>query len=218
MPLQTATYANIRDHMQPGDIVAFGGKGNFSEIIKWATRSTVSHVGVILKSQPLISGGASTDYLCQIIESTSLNGFSGVAVSRLSTRLDSYSGEVWWLPLSQTVRKKLDGQKFLEFLLQQERKPYDVPQAVASALDLGDKLLPAGFLTHNAEDFSQFFCSELCAAALEAGGAIKKINASEVTPIDLCCFGLYQPDYFQLKGTPKAIKGHNSTNPEGWGE
>ena len=74
-----------------------------------------------------------------------------------------------------------------------------------------------GGITHNIEDFSSFFCSELVAGALEKGGIIKKINASEVTPIDLCMFNLYRRSYFQIKGPKKIIHGYNALDPEGFG-
>jgi hypothetical protein len=93
-----------------------------------------------------------------------------------------------------------------------------MPQAIKSALDALDKVPLVGNLTHNAEDFSRFFCSELVAAALEAAGAISHINASEVTPIDLCSFALFENDYYQLKGNRKEIRGYNATSPTGWGE
>jgi hypothetical protein len=69
----------------------------------------------------------------------------------------------------------------------------------------------------NREDFSKFFCSELAAGALERAGAITEISASEVTPIDLCSFQLFQEDYFQLKGEPKPIRGYNTVDPIRWG-
>ena len=59
---------------------------NFSQIIKWATRSSISHVGVVLQSKLLIDGQPQQGFFNQIIESTSNNGFSGVAISRLSDR------------------------------------------------------------------------------------------------------------------------------------
>ena len=34
-------YSKVRNQMRPGDVIAFGGKGHFSEIIKFATRSVV---------------------------------------------------------------------------------------------------------------------------------------------------------------------------------
>ena len=215
---QTANYSEIRENMQAGDIIAFSGKGNFSQIIKWATRAPVSHVGIILQSKLLIGDTAQDGYFNQIIESTSLNGFSGVCISRLSDRLDTYDGEIWWLPLSDTIRAKLNLKKFYDFLLHEEKKPYDTPQAVKSALDVLDNIPVVGKATHNNEDFDRFFCSELAAAGLEAGGVIDHINSSEVTPIDLCMFNLYQSGYFQLKGIDTVIKGYNSLKASGWGE
>lgn len=218
MPRQRISYVDARNQMKPGDVIAFSGKGNFSEIIKWATRASVSHVGVILQSKLLIEAQPQQGYFNQIIESTSLNGFSGVSISRLSDRLATYEGEMWWLPLSDGVRSRLDLQKFYNFLIHQEHKEYDTPQAIKSALDALDKAPLISGLTYNLEDFSRFYCSELVAAGLEAGGAIGSLNSSEVTPIDLCMFNIYQSAYYQLKGDDKDIRAHNTMSPEGWGE
>jgi hypothetical protein len=211
-------YKLARSKMNPGDVIAFSGKGHFSEIIKWATRASVSHVGIILQSRLVINNEPQKGYFNQIIESASLNGFSGVSVSRLSDRIATYDGEMWWLPLSDMVRKKLDLKKFYDFLIHQDHKPYDMPQAVKSALDTFDNTPILSGMTFNIEDFSKFFCSELVAAGLEAGGAISSVNASEVTPIDLCMFNIYQPSYYQIKGGDKDIKAYNTVSPEGWGE
>jgi len=100
MSMEKVTYKEKRSSMQPGDVIAFGGKGHFSDIIKWATRSAVSHVGVILQSKLYYENKAQKGIFNQIIESTSLGGFSGVTISRLSDRIDTYEGEIWWLPLS----------------------------------------------------------------------------------------------------------------------
>ena len=213
MASKTILYQDARLKMKAGDVIAFGGKGDFSEIIKWATRSSVSHVGTILQSQMVVDGQGQKGIFNQIIESTSLNGFSGVTISRLTDRLDTYDGEIWWLPLRYDLYKSMDKEKFYNFLIHQERKPYDMPQAIKSALDSLDNTPIIGKSTHNIEDFSRFFCSELVAAGLEAGGAIAHLNASEVTPIDLCSFALFETDYYQLKGSNKAIKGYNSINP-----
>lgn len=217
MNCQTILYADARERMKAGDVIAFSGKGHFSELIKWSTKSTVSHVGIILQSQLLIDGEQQAGFFNQIIESTSLNGFSGVAINRLSDRLDTYSGGIWWLPLEQSIHDTMDKQKFYDFLLHQQHKEYDMPQAVRSALDAIDNLPGVGAVTRNEEDFAKFFCSELAAAGLEAAGAIEQINASEVTPIDLCSFSLYEAEYFQLKGDQTDIPGYNSIDPKGWG-
>lgn len=218
MGWKSVLYQDARPIMKAGDVIAFSGKGQFSEIIKWATRAPVSHVGVILQSKLVIDGDLQSGIFNQIIESTSLNGFSGVSISRLSDRLDTYDGEIWWLPLHKDKADAMDKKKFYDFLIHQNRKKYDTPQAIMSALDYLDKIPIAGMATHNVEDFSRFFCSELVAAALEQAGVISRINASEVTPIDLCAFKIFDEDYYQLKGNRKEIKGYNSLDPTGWGE
>jgi hypothetical protein len=143
---------------------------------------------------------------------------TGVIISRLSDRVATYRGEIWWLPLSNKSKDQLDFKTFYNFLLHHNRKEYDMPQAMKSAFDALDNIPFFDWATHNPEDFSRFFCSELAAAALEAGGVIGSLNASEVTPIDLCKFNIFAPDYYQIKGGDKPIGGYNSLNPEGWGE
>jgi len=205
--------------MQPGDVIAFGGKGNFSDIIKFATRADVSHVGVILQTS--MKGASGSGFFNQIIESTSLGNFNGVQVSRFSDRLKAYEGELWWLPLhKETRRKKFNQKKFYDFLFHQarKRKLYDMGQAIKSAMDVGDKL-PFGLKGpgYAKEDFDKFFCSELVAAGLEEAGTVPSINSSEVTPIDLCRWNIYSSTYYRLKGNAKkSISRHNSIDPKNW--
>jgi len=218
MPRESTDYQTVREDMKPGDVIAFGGKQNFSQVIKTVTRSEVSHVGVILQSRLVTDPEDADRFVNQIIESTSLNGKSGVQINRMSDHIDAYKGEILWLPLSQGIRSKLNAVEFYNFLLKQNDKKYDILQAMFSALDRMDDLPLVGGITHNREDFSKFFCSELVSAGLEAGDVIETINASEVTPIDLCQFNLYDSTYYQLKGEEKTIRAYNSLNPEGWGE
>lgn len=73
---------------------------------------------------------------------------------------------------------------------------------------------------YNKEDFSRFFCSELVAAGLERAGVTGSVNASEVTPIDLCRWSIYEDDYYLLKpdtdGAKPVITRHNRMDPSGW--
>jgi hypothetical protein len=156
----------------------------------------------------------------QIVESTSLNGFEGVSISQVSRRIPSYEGEVWWLPLGGAARQAVDESqgKFEKYLLGQVGKPYDFKQAVGAGTDILDGL----GIGHNREDFSKFLCSELAAAALEqvqAFGKNVEINCSEVTPIDLCMFNIYDTAVRQLQGNPGVrIRAFNSmTVTNGWG-
>ena len=186
-------YKEVRNKMRPGDVIALGGKGFFSAAIKTVTNCQVSHVGIILQSQiPTLEDG----FINQIIESTSLgDGFAGVQINRMSLRAKMYDGCLWWLPLSEKAREKLDQAAFFSFLLEQNGKPYDMPQALGSAIDI---------LPDQQEDFDKLFCSELLAAALEKGGVLSDINASEMTPADVCKFDIYS-EPCQIKGDPKEL-------------
>ena len=213
MGLQRKDYTKIRSEIKVGDIIAFSGKDFFSEIIKFGTKSNVSHVGIIYQS--IIPNSTSSNYYNLMIEAVAEDG---VRIVNLSQRLkQSKDSNVWWLPLKDTIRDRLKKEEMLDWLLRAEHKPYDLPQAIASGIDLFDKL-PGG-ITRNIESFERFFCSELAAGAFEKGGIINKINASEVTPIDLCMFSLYKEDYYQLLGEEDlVIRGFNSVSPENWGE
>ena len=174
-------YSDIRDKIQPGDLIAFGGMGWASKVIKWKTGSKVSHVGVASH----IKGEHGR---MMIVESTSLNGKKGVQMNRLSKRVEEYNGHVWWFPLSEEVREKLRLVAFWKFLWAQDGKKYDYWQAPMSAT-----------LFWAREDFGKLFCSELVAGAYEAGGVLPDINASEITPDDLCRMRLYKKHYTQIK-------------------
>jgi hypothetical protein len=202
--------------MRPGDVIAFSGKGTLCEVVKRAYGSDVSHVAAIFDSTTGVAVAPDGGVSHEIIESTATAG--GVAPCPLSERVQSYDGIVWWLPLSQAARRAMDLARFREFLRSQRARPYDVPQAVRSAIDHLDGVSSLGPLTRNVEDFARFFCSELVAAALEASGAIPSLNSSEVTPMDLCRFCIYADDYWQIKGPDTRIEGHNTLSPGGWGE
>ncbi len=219
MSVEQISYEDARPKMQPGDVIAFGGKSHFSEIIKFATFSDVSHVGVILQTKVVDDTG--DRFFNQIIESTSLHGFNGVQISRFSDRIATYDGDLWWLRLREKIRKDSFQQKaFYDFLfkLAKDRTPYDMPQAIKSALDALDHL-PFGLHGpgYAREDFSKFFCSELVAAGLEEAKAVGTVNASEVTPIDLCRWNIYEEKYYQLKGDKsKRISRFNTLSPSDW--
>lgn len=169
-------YKEVRNQMKPGDLLAFGGDGVISNIIKVTTNSPVSHVGVILQSNiPTLDGY----FINQVIESTSLeDGFAGVKINRVSDHIRDYDGSIWWYPMN----KEFDQGVFFSFLLDQVGKPYDAPQAILSAID---------FVPDSKEDLDKLFCSELIAAAYEQVGIIGEINASEQTPVDVCNMDIF---------------------------
>ncbi len=173
-------YKLARPLMSQGDLIAFSGTGVVSALIKAVTLSSISHVGVILKTKVMGSGAI----INQIIESTSLgDGFAGVQINRMSQRVEQYKGKIYWYALNDEAGIKFQADKFFNFMLKQNRKPYDKIQAAFSAFD---------FAPDTPEDFSKMFCSELVTAGYEKSGIIKNINASEQTPADVCNFGIYK--------------------------
>jgi hypothetical protein len=225
MPWARARLADVRQEIKPGDVIAFGGKGGFAGVIKWATLGPINHVAIVIPPDPADDGEASAGLGSQqtrsirIIESTSsLDEYPGVNIRQLEERVENHEGEIWWLPLSERTRRKLDLGRLDAFLHQQLGKGYDSLQAMKSAPDLVEEVPLLRRMTRSDEDFTRFFCSELVAAGLEAGGAIGSLNCSEVTPMDLCMFSLYQERYYQLKGARKLLSGYNTLDPEGWGE
>ena len=205
-------YSVIRDSMKPGDVIAFSGKKAFSQTIKLATRSNVSHVGVVLQTKLEMNGESHGRLFNQVAEATA----SGVKFTNLSELEENYEGELWWLPLSRESRRELERrhQAFFDFLIDSIGAPFDSLGALIRAWE--DTLDFSG-VTWNEEDFGAFFCSELVAGALEVGGVIKDVNASEVTPINLCRFNIYAEEYVQFKGERKDIRRFNSVDPTGWG-
>ncbi|MEH6709831.1 MAG: hypothetical protein V7733_01355 [Paraglaciecola polaris] len=213
---QQRSYAQIRERMQPGDIIAFGGNSLFSKWAKLTTRSVVTHLAVVIKTKVLDERNG--HYFNQAIEATSYNGKCGVMLTRLSERVATYDGDMWWLPLSNNARISLEGNKsaFFDFLLKQNHKPYDIWQLFGSTVDATDNIPLLKKISLNSEDFSSLFCSELVAEAMERGKIIGPVNASEVTPIDICRFNVFDEQYVQFRGKSKTITGYNSLPFNTW--
>lgn len=202
--MRHSTYKAIRNTLKPGDVLAWGGPGPVSAGIKFATRSNVSHVSIVLHT--MCAGGM--DPIVSMIESTSLNdGKSGVDIVRASTAIEKYEGEVWVLPMRYDVWEHLHIVDFTAWLIQQRGKKYDLPQAIMSAID--------GPVPDSKEDFARLFCSELLTGGYKKGrlfnselvrGLLEKaefdpddMNASEMTPADVCRFNVYN-ETVQIKG------------------
>ncbi|MCM8535602.1 MAG: hypothetical protein NE334_06670 [Lentisphaeraceae bacterium] len=226
MPLIQGDYKDFRSKIQPGDVIAFSGENHFSNIVKWATRSAVSHVGIVFETKVSFDQNSMPGKIVDIMEATTMQRnpetgacTTGVQRNRMSSKVKYYDGEIWWLPLSDAARSKLDFRKMANFLMHSEGKEYDSPpEVIRAAIDTLDDSHSFKCWTYNDEDFSAFFCSELVAAALEAAGVIEDINASEVTPTDLCRFDIFTDDYYQLKGSEKELSNFNIINPNGFGQ
>ena len=241
--LEQQHYHHIREHMQPGDIIAFGGNSLFSRWTKLTTRSAVTHVAIVTHTKPTHTKPTHTkathtkathtkakhtmphdqersQYYNQVMEATSFKGKRGVMTNRLSERVASYDGDIWWLPLSNASRSifEQNKHKFFNFMCEQEGKPYDILQLFGSAVDALDEHPLFSSISYNNEDFSSWFCSELIAEGLKTAGVVTGVNSSEVTPVDICRFNIFKKRYVQLKGEGRVIAGFNSLVPDNWGQ
>ena len=266
------SYKNIKDCVQPGDVIAFSGGNHISTVIKLVTSSHVSHVGVIVPDDS--PRDDDSDELPLIAEATE----DGMRTRALRGRYDDDDVEkLWWLPLDSDL--SLEG--FRSYLRTYGERRYDYLQAAMLGLmllqptldaidpDLDDRIrqfiedtLNRGSASENQErrsqtrrflirtvaerlnastgnhiplslirtvlgdntstnpnegDLEDFFCSEFVTGALSAGGVIEGINPTQVTPIDLCRFHLYQENYTQFKGDEATrIRGFNCVDPSRW--
>ena len=213
MTLKYKEYSDIRGSMRRGDVIAFGGKEIVSTIVKGATSSkSVTHVGIVVQSEyrKFDDDNDEREIIVRIMESGKSDGNTCIVENLLSKRVENYNGAMWWLRLREDIRDNFDSFAFIDFVFLQQGRPYDLPQAIRAAIDFADE----SGLTLNEENFSKLFCSEFVAAALERAGVLKCINASEVTPIELCQFQIYDPCYVIFKrdekGKDKKIEGFNS--------
>jgi hypothetical protein len=197
-PLRTPSNLNVyeqsREQMKTGDVIAFSGKAGFSSLIKWATNSPYSHVGMVLTAH--LGGGFGESVL--IIESTTETDLTdvdnrqvikGVQLHWLSKRIKMYEGEVFWVPLKDPLPP--EGSVEMEAWLRKthnQKVPYDSVQVMGAGLDLFERLGLG-----NQPDFSKLFCSELVARALQIAGVVDpNLSASEQTPKDVVDFPCLQ--------------------------
>ena len=121
-------YDEIKNCMQPGDVIAFSGENIISECIKIVTEGQISHVGIVLDVDVAIDGNS----LILIAEADA----EGVRIISLTGLQKAYEGKIWWLPLSCESREKLKPNLscFRDFLICKDGKPYDCAQAIMEGL------------------------------------------------------------------------------------
>ena len=204
----------ILEKLRTGDVIAFGGNALLSNLIKFFTRSEVSHAGTIVIDE---EDGVEPALIESVGDFEKDPPVYGVRQRPFSETLREYDGEIWWLPLGDQMRESEEAfnqQTFADVLEDAEGEEYDLEEAfLAVAVDSVLEWIGL-FERDDKEDFEKFFCSELVAMALEKAGAVGPINASTVTPIDLCRWSIYQENYYLLAGKAVEIGGFNTLEPE----
>lgn len=206
MRLET-NYDAVRSKMRSGDGLLFGGKGLIpSGVIRYWTRpyfwkpwhlAVGSHWATVLDVEE-------PAHRVRLIESTTLNGKSGVQINYASERIAGYDGSVYYLPLSRAVRERMDHADFTRWCLEQEGKSYDKVLIAHLFLDRFN-------LFSSRESWNSFDCSEIGSGAAKVSGMLPaNINSSEVTPQKMCEFRIWAPHYYQLKGKAREIDKFNT--------
>ncbi len=103
------SYDAIRPHIKSGDVLMFTGKYWISAIIKLLTHSSYSHAGIV----------AWWNKRLMVMEADS----KGVVVSRLSSKLDKYKGEVEWYVCRKEISDE-DRKKMVDFAQEELGKSF----------------------------------------------------------------------------------------------
>jgi len=202
-----------------GDVLAFSGTSRVDRFIQDATRSSISHVAILMEPP----GGAPLSAL----EATG----AGVTVTPLAQCLDDYKQDhtCFYLPLDQLPSRAVVPSVLADYYAENARDGYNYAGAAAAGFfDLGNPLFlrlrehlgehfGAGYLPkwldevgHRFWDglsgleggrYQRVFCSQLVTAALLATKILLPgpPDARLVVPVEVCRFGIYAGAY-QLNG------------------
>lgn len=186
--------------LEEGDVVAFKGKGFFSDAIMKCSDCNVSHVGIVLSIAP---NGEPV-----LIESTTLNKAEppGVFINPLRKRVDQYNGSIWLLPLAPKMRRVFHTPAFRDACTSMVHDKYD-------KLGVLDFMVRKWFNMRCNPFPGYVFCSCLVSKALEAADVLPiSVYPRNEAPSDVCAFDIYTSNYYQIKGDAgwEDIRNYNS--------
>jgi hypothetical protein len=184
-------YEAVRHHIKVGDVIAFGGKDLGSGVVKLATKSHYSHVGIVFKvHQSGVSGDSvlmAESHIDTTLPSVGTGDrIAGVQFQWITGRLAVSSGQAWWVPLQKALGRGAIAQMQAWLTeVEAQKTPYDWEQAVGAGVDLPN--------FRNRPDFSALFCSELVTKALQLARVVpSQLNPSEQTPANVLQFPCWQ--------------------------
>ncbi len=221
LDMQAVDFKDISNTIHSGDLIVFGGNDPASELVKLITRSPVCSIGLVLNTKLVINLQYDTN--SKTDDSTMLNrpnqfnlvaetsAYNRVDISRLKTRLDECSGEVWYLPLKSDIRKKietrLDLQQIIKNFENRDKAPDDtVTEALVKTLDDANPGVKTAL--------SRLYGATLFATLLNEVHLLgNSIEVDQLNTHDICKMSLFKANYHQLQGNYKVkIPGFNSNN------
>ncbi len=201
------SYDDVKHLLDVGDVLFFGGKSNLwppnhfvsgfiSGGIELFTGSPISHAAAVISKED-----DTAQYKpVELVESTSLAGHKAGAIrTPADWRVSTYDGRVWWAPLSEEIRHRIDEAAFVEYMLSIQGHPYDYQAVLKMTWENLAVVKGFGWMA-NKESTARVYCSEYVCAGFEASGAMgKRTNYAECSPQDLAKKRLYG-NLVQLKG------------------
>lgn len=175
----------LLSQLDTGDVLLFSGNGFFSSLVKWATGSRWSHVGVVVRQR----GNASNPLIWQSVcgEMNDVRGFAknGVVLTELIKTVEqNYSGMIGLRKLVKPLNEKQLA-TLNETFLELDGRPYE--SGLSGLWELW-KSAQDTFTSPNTEALGRIFCSELIAELFMRLGYIEKTPttpSNEYTPEDL---------------------------------
>jgi hypothetical protein len=170
-------YSELRGSLRTCDLVLFSGGGFFSRLIKFFTRSNISHIGIIITDKE--------NGICYIMESTTMSPISnkrGVQINLAKDVILNYKGGIFIKPLNSFTVSKEISNKLKEIRRQLNGRPYERNfwELAKSEIDI-----TFGKLFRNKPSMKSVFCSELVAHIYKELGILKgSLPANEYTPAD----------------------------------
>lgn len=157
-------YADLRDDLKDGDVVLFDGKGPISNIIKFASGSDKSHVGMIVRPSADFVALFESTTISDVADIDSGTARRGVQIVPLSERLRRYEGRAVVRQLNKPLTKDMLSLLW-EFRREVAGREYEKDVLELMATLLSERVRRA--LGVNEEDLSSLFCSELVAEAYQ---------------------------------------------------
>lgn len=180
------TIATLKDNeskIKTGDVILYGHVCLKSQIIKLATGSPYSHIGIIYKNdqgellvyESTLNGDDTHDVLYE-------TPYPGVHLFMLNERAMSYNGKIWHLPLKEKLTKQQEV-KLIAFLSKchAQKVPFDWKGVITACWD--EFVGKTEEKSEKESIFSSVFAAELVTRALQEVGLLNaSFNPHTATP------------------------------------
>ena len=187
----------MKSRLNTGDILLFSGKGIGSTIIKIATTSKYSHIGMVLNIEDVP----------YCYHSTTIMKPKGTKIQRLDDVIQKYNGKIYTRALRPPLTDPEKLEKLFRHCTQQEGVGYE-----SSLWELALSALGRKFNINLIEESKDQYCSELVRNAFNEIGILK--TKKMLTPADFSPDGdWYLGQCYKIFGSLKQIISLENSSP-----